>query len=115
MQNQKVKHHPRQFGVSKYGLKRIPKGFFDLLTVLFLTKYKKRPMHFFAGIGSLFGFCGIAVIVGLTIGHFFINIERSLMPFWLSGGLCIVTSFMLFSVGLLGELIVAFFNQRGKS
>lgn len=111
----KVKHHPRQFGVSKYGIKRIPKGFFDLLTVLFLTKYKKRPMHFFAGIGSLFGFCGIAVIVGLTIEHFFINIERSLMPFWLSGCLCIVTSFMLFSVGLLGELIVAFFNQRGKS
>lgn len=45
----KVKHHPRRFGVSKYGFKRIPKGFFDLLTVLFLTRYRKRPMHFLGG------------------------------------------------------------------
>ncbi len=114
----KVKHHPRQFGVSKYGFKRIPKGFFDLLTVLFLTRYKKRPMHFFAGIGSLFGLCGIGVFVALSIGHFFTDIEYSLIPFWLSGVLCILTSFMLFSVGLLGELIVALFltdNQRDKS
>ena len=43
----KVCHHPRRFGVSKYGLKRIPKGFFDLFTVLFLTKYLKRPLHVF--------------------------------------------------------------------
>ena len=110
----KVKHHPRKFGVSKYGFKRIPKGFFDLITVLFLTKYKKRPMHFFAGFGSLFAFCGIAVFVGTTFLHFFTDIEFTLIPFWLSGGICFVTSFMLFAAGLLGELIVAFLTRGQK-
>ncbi len=67
----KVKHHPRRFGKSKYGFKRISKSFFDLLTVLFLTKYRKRPMHFFAGIGSLFAGAGIAVLLTGCVLKFF--------------------------------------------
>ena len=103
----KVKHHPRRFGTSKYGLKRIPKGFFDLLTVLFLTRYKKRPMHFFAGIGNLFVFTGFLVLVGLTaLGVFRIgNIPKT--PIGLAGGLCILTGTLLAGLGLLGELLIA--------
>ena len=108
----KVKHHPRKFGVSKYGFKRIPKGFFDLLTVLFLTKYKKRPMHFFAGFGSLFAFCGITVFVVMTVLHFSTDTEFTFIPLWLSGGLSLVVSILLFAFGLLGELIVAYLIQR---
>ena len=61
----KVKHHPRRFGVSKYGLKRIPKGFFDLLTVLFITKYLKRPLHVFGMMGAIVTFIGI--LIGSTL------------------------------------------------
>ena len=103
----KVKHHPRRFGRSKYGLKRIPKGFFDLLTVLFLTKYKKRPMHFFAGIGSLFAFSGVTLFIGLTVGHFFPVMELPGMLLEIASALCILASIFLFAIGLLGELLVA--------
>ena len=77
----KVKHHPRRFGKSKYGFKRIPKGFFDLLTVLFLTKYKKRPMHFFAGIGSMLAFMGVFLLAGPTADYAFGfgNIPKTLL------------------------------------
>ena len=49
----KVEHHPRRHGRSKYGLTRLPKGLFDLLTVLLTTRYLKRPMHFFGWLGLL--------------------------------------------------------------
>lgn len=103
----KVKHHPRRFGKSKYGLKRIPKGFFDLLTVLFLTKYKKRPMHFFAGIGSLFAFSGVTLFIGLAILHFFPVIELPVTLLGIAGELCILIGILLSAIGLLGELLVA--------
>ncbi len=110
----KVKHHPRRFGQSKYGLKRIPKGFFDLLTVLFLTRYKKRPMHFFAGVGSLFIFSGILLLAALTAGHFFQTVQIPQLPCVVASGFCIVTGVLLTALGLLGELLVAFFTQIGK-
>ncbi|MDE0322437.1 MAG: glycosyltransferase family 2 protein [Candidatus Poribacteria bacterium] len=110
----KVKHHPRQFGKSKYGFKRIPKGFFDLLTVLFLTRYKKRPMHFFAGIGSLFTFSGILLLAGLTALHFFPIIEIPRLLCGIAGGFCIVTGILLSALGLFGELLVAFLTHKGK-
>ena len=110
----KVKHHPRQFGKSKYGFKRIPKGFFDLLTVLFLTRYKKRPMHFFAGIGSLFIFSGILLLTGLTILHFFPIAQIPQLLCGIAGGLCIVAGILLTALGLLGELLVAFLTHKGK-
>ena len=106
----KVKHHPRQFGKSKYGFKRIPKGFFDLLTVLFLTRYRKRPMHFFAGIGSLFAGTGIAVLLAGCVLKFL----KTDLPFqfpWLVGGFGILTGILLSAIGLLGELIIALRNE----
>ena len=106
----KVKHHPRRFGKSKYGFKRIPKGFFDLLTVLFLTKYRKRPMHFFAGIGSLFAGTSIAVLLAGCVLKFL----KTDLPFqflWLVGGFGIFTGILLSAIGLLGELIIALRNE----
>lgn len=103
----KVKHHPRRFGKSKYGLKRIPKGFFDLLTVLFLTRYKKRPMHFFASIGSLFAFSGVNLFIGLAAGHFFPVIKLPITLLGITGAFFLLASVLLFAVGLLAELLVA--------
>jgi len=107
----KVRHHPRRFGTSKYGLKRIPKGFFDLLTVLFLTKYKKRPMHFFAGIGSFFAFSGIMLLVGLAIGHFFPILALPRLPCGIAAGLCLGIGILLTGLGILGELLLALRNE----
>lgn len=110
----KVKHHPRQFGVSKYGFKRIPKGFFDLLTGLFITKYKRRPMHFFGGIGSLFMLSSTVVFSGIIALHFFPAIQFLTIPLWFLSGICCISGIMLFATGLLGELLVALHTRGDK-
>ena len=56
-----VTHHPRKFGVSKFGMDRFLKGFLDLATVLFINKYMKRPLHFFGGWGILFFLLGFGI------------------------------------------------------
>jgi glycosyltransferase involved in cell wall biosynthesis len=72
----KVRHFPRRFGKSKFGFSRFLRGFFDFITVYFITKYLKRPLHFFGGIGMLcFGtgfvinfYFGMQWLLGLPIG-----------------------------------------------
>lgn len=56
-----VQHHPRQFGVTKYGWSRLLKGFLDLLTVMYIGKYMGRPLHLFGTMGLIFGILGMAV------------------------------------------------------
>lgn len=73
-----VQHHPRQFGQSKYGVKRILCGIFDMTTVSFLKTYRNRPMHFFGRIammaalfaGALFAGGLATAILGLPVGTF---------------------------------------------
>jgi hypothetical protein len=65
-----VQHHPRKFGVSKFGAKRFVTGFLDLLTVLFTTKYIKRPLHLFGTIGTLLLLVGMGVETTLTVEWF---------------------------------------------
>ena len=80
-----VKHHPRRHGTSKYGWDRFYKGLLDLITVLFITKYTRRPLH-------LFGFIGLTSV---TVG-FAINLY--LLILWVNGGQVLTT-------GLVGEMI----------
>ena len=101
----KVKHHPRRFGVSKYGFKRIPKGFFDLFTVLFLTKYLKRPLHVFGTIGAIVAFIG--VLIGLYLAVlWFVEGGVGFRPLLMLSVLMIILGIQFFSIGLLGELVI---------
>ena len=106
----KVKHHPRRFGVSKYGFKRIPKGFFDLLTVLFLTKYLKRPLHVFGTIGAVIAFIG--VLVGLYLAVLWV-LEGGVgfRPLLMLSVLMIILGIQFFSIGLLGELVIRLISR----
>jgi len=100
----KIKHHSRKFGKSKYGAERYFRGFFDLLTVVLLTKYFKRPLHFFGSIGLLFAAAGFGINLYLTI----IRLSGegiSNRPLLLLGVLLIDMGAQIFSIGLLGELI----------
>ncbi len=106
----KVKHHPRRFGVSKYGLKRIPKGFFDLLTVLFITKYLKRPLHVFGMMGAIVTFIG--VIIGIYLAFiWFIEGGVGFRPLLMMSVLMIILGAQFFSIGLLGELIIGLMSR----
>ena len=106
----KVKHHPRRFGVSKYGFKRIPKGFFDLFTVLFLTKYLKRPLHVFGTIG------GIVALIGVLIGLYLavlwvVQGGIGFRPLLMLSILMVILGGQFFSIGLLGELVIGLISR----
>ncbi len=99
-----VTHHPRKYGATKYGLSRFMNGFLDLLTITFLRRYTKNPMHLFGFLGVLFmalGFC--------VTGYFGVIwlIERSLhiRPLMLLAIGAFLMGIQLFSIGLIGEMI----------
>ena len=62
-----VEHRKREFGVSKFGAKRLISGFLDLLTIFFVGKFNKRPMHFFGTWGLIFSFLGFATVTYLSL------------------------------------------------
>jgi len=103
-----VKHHPREFGTSKFGLNRFIRGFLDLVTLLFLDKYMKRPMHFFGGIGTLFLIVGGGITVYLSIMRLFFDMYLTGRPLFLFGMLFMLLGIQLFAIGFLGEM----FNQN---
>ncbi|MBI2794946.1 MAG: glycosyltransferase [Ignavibacteria bacterium] len=101
-----VQHHARKFGVSKFGMSRFLKGFLDLLTVMFTTRYIKRPLHFFGTIGSLFAIVGFGIDLYLAIEWFLGLTSLSQRPLALLGIALIIVGVQLISLGLVGELIV---------
>lgn len=101
-----VEHHKRQFGKSKFGLSRFIRGFLDLLTVIFTTRYMKRPMHFFGVWGTIFTLIGLAVFGFLSMEWLFGEVALSGRPLaWASLGLVII-GIQLFSIGIIGEMFV---------
>lgn len=100
-----VNHHPRRYGKTKFGASRFFKGFIDLITVTFVTRYIKRPMHFFGFLGALSFFIGFIVLGYLTI-LWIHGIPLSNRPMLFLGMLLIIVGAQLFAVGLLGEVIV---------
>ena len=102
-----VQHKARQFGVSKFGMSRFLKGYLDLLTVMFTTRYIKRPLHFFGAVGSLFAVLGFATDLYLVIEKWLFQTPFSQRPFLLLFGIAmIIVGVQLISIGLVGELIV---------
>jgi glycosyltransferase involved in cell wall biosynthesis len=101
-----VKHHARSWGKSKYGLKRLFKGFLDLITVFFLTNYRQRPMHLF-GIPGIIS-VALGVLMGLKLSwDRLVNDETiGTRPLLLLSVLLIVVGVQFFGLGLLGEFLV---------
>ena len=94
------------FGKTKFGFSRLIRGFLDLLTVVFTTRYLKRPMHFFGLLGTISMLAG-AIIFGILCVQWIIGTTylagRPLA--WFSVALVII-GVQLFSTGLIGELLV---------
>lgn len=107
-----VHHRPRKFGQSKFGWDRFLKGFLDLITIIFLTKFTRRPAHFFGGVGV------ILFTVGFIIGCYITYLRLSFgdiqgrQPLLLGGILLMVIGVQLFSTGLLAEMITYFSKSR---
>jgi hypothetical protein len=106
-----VNHRPRAHGRSRYGIERYVRGFFDLLSVTFMGRYRHRPLHLFGGLGLLLGFAGFICLLYLTIikiGGAGIG-ERPLLTL---GVLLLVVGIQLVSLGLLSELITSQHEER---
>lgn len=99
-----VVHRPRKFGKSKFGASRFWRGFFDLLTVLFTTKYFRRPLHFFGTMGAISTTLGFIINAKLTYDWFH-NEPLSNRPLLFVGILLMIVGVQLFSTGLIGDMI----------
>jgi|WetSurMetagenome_2_1015567.scaffolds.fasta_scaffold00022_16 glycosyltransferase involved in cell wall biosynthesis len=99
-----VPHHPRKFGKSKYGFGRGLKGIFDLLTLLFLRKYMKNPLHFFGLVGLVFALLGTAVLAYFGI-EWIITRQMHIRPLVLLSTVAIIMGIQFISIGLIGEMI----------
>ena len=99
-----VNHRPRRFGSSKYGFERYLRGFLDLLTILFIGRFRQRPMHLFGGAGMLLIAGGVVICAYLAVlrlaGEGIGN-----RPLLLLGVLMIVVGVQLFTIGLVSEMI----------
>ena len=102
-----VKHHPRKFGRTKFGPSRFTKGFFDLLTVLFLARYTKRPLHLFGLAGGLAFLAGLGVAIYLTIERVLYQQYLTNRPILFLGLVLMIIGVQMVSIGLLGEMITA--------
>ncbi len=100
-----VQHHPRKWGHSKYGIERMAKGFFDLLTVILLTRYRRRPLHLFGWAGLLMFVLGFACLAYLTVLWFLGHGPIGTRPLLFLGLLLVMVGVQLISTGLLGEMI----------
>ena len=107
-----VEHHPRKYGRSRYGAERIPRGFFDLVTVLMLTRYTTRPLHLFGLFGLVLGLAGFGIVAYLSIGWLFGKWIAG-RPLFLLGTLMVIAGLQLVSFGLLAEMIVYGSNREG--
>jgi glycosyltransferase involved in cell wall biosynthesis len=101
----KVRHHPRQYGQSKYGWERLSQGLFDLVTVLFLNRYTRRPLHLFGWLGLLIFLAGGLIELYLALLWFEGIRPIGTRPLFSVGILLLFMGIQLVSFGLLAELI----------
>lgn len=121
IQEKVVEHRARKYGVTKFGLERFVNGFLDLLSITFVSRFGKRPMHLFGLLGSLMFFIGflVALYLGITklYSVYFANTYARLLterPSFYIALTCMILGTQLFVAGFLGELISRSTSERNK-
>lgn len=100
-----VKHHPRKYGKTKFGLSRFINGFLDLITILFVQRYFQKPMHFFGTFGILLLMVGTGINLYMAVLRLFFNLGIGDRPLLFLGILLMVLGIQFLSTGLIGELV----------
>ncbi len=101
-----VEHRARKYGVTKFGWERFVNGFLDLLTIFFVGKFGKRPMHFFGLWGTLSFSFGLLIFSYLTVSKFFFDVTgMTQRPLFFFAILAMIIGTQLFLAGFIGELI----------
>ena len=110
MTEMEVKHHPRIYGKSKYGMGRTVKVMSDLLLILFMQKYFQRPMHFFGPIGLLLFFAGMAINIYLGIAKL-AGAEIGNRPLLILGVIFLLGGLQLILFGILAEVLMRIYYE----
>ena len=100
-----VHHHARKFGKSKYGWYRSIKGCMDLLSVSVMTRFGKRPGHFFGSLGVLLGAVGFITLLGLWVGQLLGHYIDG-RPLFFFGIMCVILAVQMLTTGVLAELFL---------
>jgi dolichol-phosphate mannosyltransferase len=109
-----VNHRPRQNGKSRFGIERYLRAPFDLLTIVFMGRYRYRPLHLFGGVGFGLGLVGFAILLYLTV----IKLGGSAIgerPMLLLGILLVVVGVQLLSLGLIGEMVTSHHEEKSAA
>ena len=111
-----VMHQERKFGKTKFGMERFIKGFLDLLSITFVTRFAKKPMHFFGTIGTLFFFGGGIISLWIIGEKIFGVAKRDVVdqPLFYLALLAMVVGVQLFLSGFLAEMISRNSPDRNK-
>jgi hypothetical protein len=101
-----VEHRARKYGVTKFGWDRFINGFLDLMSIFFMGKFGKRPMHFFGLWGTLSFGVGFSLFIYLTISKFFFDVTGlTQRPLFFFAIMAMIIGTQLFLAGFIGELI----------
>ncbi|MEZ4884469.1 MAG: glycosyltransferase family 2 protein [Chitinophagales bacterium] len=101
-----VKHQARKYGTTKFGLERFVNGFLDLMTIVFMSRFGKRPMHFFGLWGTVITLIGFSIITYLAIARLgFDQYKMTERPLFFYGLIMLIVGMQLFMTGFLGEMI----------
>lgn len=106
-----VRHHPRKFGVAKYGLERTVKVILDLFTVKFLLDYSHKPMRLFGGTGILLIASSFLLLTYLFIRKVFFFIDVLTSPFFQIGVMFLILGFQSILMGLIAELLARTYHE----
>jgi glycosyltransferase involved in cell wall biosynthesis len=115
-----VEHRARKYGVTKYGLDRFIKGYLDLLTIGFITRFGKSPMHLFGSLGTLMfliGFVMAGFLGGRKLWYVYNNLRAPLVtesPYFYIALTVMIIGTLLFLTGFLGELINRNSSERNS-
>ena len=110
-----VEHRPRKYGKTKFGLERFMNGFLDMLSIAFVTRFGKRPMHLFGSLGTLSFVIGFCIALKLAVDKYIFQIYNMTdRPLFYFGLLAMIIGTQLFAAGFLGELIARSGADRNK-
>lgn len=112
---QVVEHRARKYGVTKFGWERFVNGFLDLLSISFVGRYGKRPMHFFGTLGTLSFLAGLLILIYLSIAKLIYSMYGIAdRPLFFFGILMLIVGTQLFVTGFLAELMVRNSSNRNQ-
>ena len=107
-----VSHRPRTRGVTKYGVRRIPKGFLDLLLVAFWKRYSLRPIHILGGSGLVLAVAGFILSIYLVVERLFFDMPLADRPIFLLAILMVIIGIQFLVFGVLADILIRVYNAQ---